>query len=118
MCVRDRDKAQDKSQDAAPRLGSIAGTVTAGAGGPPMKDVEVYVRRNTPQEKMAVTDPQGRYVIRDVAPGQIRISANAPDASGRVGFGPSDARQVVLAPGQELNGVDFRLVIQGQISGK
>jgi hypothetical protein len=67
---------------------------------------------------MAVTDQQGRYVIRDVAPGQIRISANAPDTSGRTGFGPYDTRQVTLAPGQELAGVDFRLVIQGQISGK
>ena len=113
-----QDKAQDKNPDAAPKPGSIAGTVTAGGGGPPMKDVEVYARRNTPQEKMAVTDPQGRYVIRDVAPGQIRISAWGPDASGRAGIGPYDIRQVVLAPGQELNGVDFRLVIQGQISGK
>jgi hypothetical protein len=111
-------KAQNKNQDEAPKPGSIAGTVTAGAGGPPMKDVEVYVRGNTPQAKMAVTDQQGRYTIRDVAPGQLRISANAPGPSGRVGFGPSDTRQVTLAPGQELAGVDFRLVIQGQISGK
>src|ERR1017187_8158711 len=103
-----QDKPQDKNQDAAPQLGSIAGTVTAGAGGPPMKDVEVYVRRNTPQEQLAVTDQQGRYSIRDVAPGQIRISANAPDASGRTGFGPYASRQVTLAPGQELAGVDFR----------
>src|ERR1039458_5657908 len=113
-----QDKPQDKNQYAAPQLGSIAGTVTAGGGGPPMKDVEVYVRRNTPQEQLAVTDQQGRYSIRDVAPGQIRISANAPDASGRTGFGPYASRQVTLAPGQELAGVDFRLVIQGQISGK
>jgi hypothetical protein len=110
--------AQDKQPDAAPKLGSIAGTVTAGAGGPPMKDVEIHVNRNTPREKMAVTDQQGRYTIRDVAPGQLRISANAPDASGRVGFGPYDTRQVTLAPGQEMAGVDFRLVIQGRISGK
>ena len=113
-----QNKAQDKNPDAAPPSGSIAGTVTAGAGGPPMKGVEVYVRRNTPQEKMAVTDQQGRYAIRDVEPGQIRISANAPDASGRTGFGPNAARQITLAPGQELAGVDFRLVMQGQISGK
>src|ERR1035437_4816647 len=37
-----QDKPQDKNQDAAPKFGSITGTVTAGAGGPPMKDVEVY----------------------------------------------------------------------------
>ena len=114
-----QDKAQeDKNQDAAPKLGRIAGTVTAGSGGPPMKDVEIYVRRNTPQEKMAVTDQQGRYAIRDVAPGQMRVSANAPDSSGRAGFGPNAARQITLAPGQELTGVDFRMVIQGRISGK
>jgi Carboxypeptidase regulatory-like domain len=109
--------AQDKNQDAAPKLGSIAGTVTAG-GGPPIRDVEVYVRRNTPQEKMALTDQQGRYVIRDVEPGPLRITANAPDTSGRAGFGPNAARQITLAPGQELAGVDFRLIIPGRIAGK
>jgi protocatechuate 3,4-dioxygenase beta subunit len=113
-----QDKAQDKNQDAAPKLGRIAGTVTAGGGGPPMKDVEIHVRRNTPEQRMAVTDAQGRYVIRDVAPGQLRLSANAPDSSGRAGFGPNAARQITLAPGQELTGVDFRMVIQGRISGK
>jgi hypothetical protein len=110
--------AQDKPADAAPKPGSIAGTVTAGAGGLPMKDVEIYVRRNTPQESMVLTDSQGRYVVRDVAPGQLRISANAPDSSGRAGFGPNASRQIVLAPGQELTGVDFPMVIQGRISGK
>ena len=30
-----QDKAQDKNQDAAPKLGRIAGTVTAGAAGRP-----------------------------------------------------------------------------------
>jgi hypothetical protein len=113
-----QDKAQDKNQDAAPKFGSIAGMVTAGTGGPPMKDVHVYVRRGTPQEQMAVTDDQGRYSVRDVAPGQIRISASAPDASGRAGFGAYASRQITLTPGQELAGVDFRLVIPGQISGK
>jgi len=113
-----QDRAQDKDQDAAPKFASIAGTVTAGTGGPPMKDVQIYVRRGTPQEQMAVTDEQGHYSIRDVAPGQIRISASAPDASGRAGFGAFATRQVTLAPGQELAGVDFRLVIPGQISGK
>ncbi|MCX6632042.1 MAG: carboxypeptidase-like regulatory domain-containing protein [Candidatus Solibacter sp.] len=110
--------AQDKPADQEAKLGRIAGTVTAGSGGPPMKDVEIHVNRNTPQAKMAVTDQQGRYAIGDVAPGQIRISASAPDSSGRVGFGPGDTRQITLAAGQELNGVDFRLVIQGRISGK
>ena len=110
--------AQDLPPELAPKLGSIAGTVTAGAGGPPMKDVEIHVNRNTPQAKMALTDSQGRYAIRDVAPGQIRVSANAPDASGRVGFGPNADRQITLAPAQELVNVDFRLVIQGRISGK
>ncbi len=109
---------QDKDRDAAPQLGRIAGTVTAGGGGPPMKGVEIHVNRNTPQAKMAVTDQQGSYVIRDVAPGELRITANAPDASGGIGFGPNANRLVTLGPGQELTGVDFHMVIQGRISGK
>jgi len=110
--------AQDKPADAPPKNGSIGGTVTAGSGGPPMKGVEVYVRRNSAQEKMAITDERGRYELRDVAPGQVRVSANAPDSSGRTGFGPSAARQVTLLPGQELSSVDFRMLIHGQIAGK
>jgi Carboxypeptidase regulatory-like domain len=117
MCVATA-AAQETPADTAPKLGSIAGTVTAGSGGPPMKDVEIYVNLNTPLTKRVVTDQQGRYVIRDVAPGQIRITARAPDSSGRGGFGPNDTRQISLSPGQELTGVDFRLVIQGRISGK
>src|ERR1039457_5975593 len=68
-----QDKPQDKNQDAASQLGSLAGTVPAGAGGPPRKDAEGDARRNTPQEQLAVTDQQGRDPIREVAPGQSRI---------------------------------------------
>ena len=110
--------AQDKPPDAPPKTGSIAGTVTAGSGGPPMKGVEVYVRRNSAREKMAITDERGSYELRDVAPGQVRVSADAPGPSGRAGFGPSAGRQVTLLPGQELSGVDFRMLIHGQIAGK
>ena len=110
--------AQDKPAQEAPKLGSIAGMVTQAGSGAPMKDVEIWVNRNSPQPGHAGTDQQGQYVIRDVAPGQIRVSANAPDPSGRIGFGPNSTRLVTLVPGQDLTNVDFKLVIQGRITGK
>jgi hypothetical protein len=109
--------AQDKPATDPPK-GSIAGTVTESVSGAPMKDVEIWINRNSPQAVHAVTDQSGHYVVRDVTPGSVRVSASAPDSSGRTGFGPTASRQISLAPGQDLAGVDFRLVLAGQISGK
>jgi hypothetical protein len=48
----------------------------------------------------------------------VRVVANAPDASGRTGFGPSGSRLITLAPGQEMENVDFKLVVHARIAGK
>src|SRR5215467_3137185 len=101
-----------------PRPGSIAGTVTAAVTGAPMKGVEVSTGSGTRHERTAMTDEQGRYVLRNVDPGNIRVSAHAPDDSGQIGFGPSASRQLRLAEAQELTGVDFKLVIPGKVAGR
>ena len=105
--------AQEKTAQDKPKPGSIAGTVTQAGSGAPMRDVEIWVNRNSPQSPHAVTDQEGRFAIRDVPPGQIRVSANAPDPSGRTGFGPNSSRLVTLGPGQDLTGVDFKMVDPG-----
>src|ERR1017187_5125951 len=110
--------AQDPNIVKGPAPGSISGTVTAAGAGTPMPDVEVSVNRGGPQQIHAVTDSQGHFALRGLEPGRYRISANAPAANGRVGFGPSATRQVELQAGQDLEAFDFHLVLRGQISGR
>jgi hypothetical protein len=83
-----------------------------------MGDVEIFANRGTPNQGHAVTDANGKFVLKDLPPGSYRIAASAPDTSGRIGFGPSLTRQVVLLPGQELESFDFHLVLLAQISGR
>ncbi|MEO8597850.1 MAG: carboxypeptidase regulatory-like domain-containing protein [Candidatus Solibacter sp.] len=100
-----------------PKPGTVSGIVTVAGTGTPMKNVQVIVGRGGPQERTATTDAQGRYTLREVAPGMQRILAMAPDASGRPGFGPSATRQIVLAPGQDST-VDLQVILPGRITGK
>jgi hypothetical protein len=110
--------AQDTNQQQPPPPGTISGTVTAAGTGTPMKDATVFARRGAQDERSAVTDQSGHFMLRDVAPGNVRVAAFAADPSGRSGFGPGDSRMIRLAPAQDLSGVDFKLTIYGQIWGK
>ena len=111
--------AQDPADPAkAPTLGSISGRVVTAGSGAPIPDAEVAVNRGGPKAAHAVTDAQGHFVLKDLEAGSYRVSALAPDASGRIGFGPSGQRTVVLQPGQNLESFDFKLVVFGTISGK
>ncbi|MBZ5618259.1 MAG: carboxypeptidase regulatory-like domain-containing protein [Acidobacteriia bacterium] len=110
--------AQDPKPNSAPAPGSVSGSVTAAGTGTPMPDVEIYVNRGGPRVGHAVTDAQGRYVLRGLEPGQYRISANAPGPGGRIGGGPFAVRQVDLQAGQDLESFDFHLVLPGRIAGK
>ena len=109
--------AQDKPPEKSEIPASVAGRVTVAGTGTPMPDVEVYANR-TRDAKPAVTDSNGHYAIKGLPPGNYRISANAPDGTGRVGFGPNANRQVKLEQGQELENFDFQLVLPGEVSGK
>src|SRR4051794_34684367 len=91
--------AQEKDKPAPPAKGTISGTVTALGSNAPMKEVEVWADRNRPSAVHTITDVQGRFMLRDVTPGQPSVSVSAP-IGGRIGFGPSGQRIVTLAPGQ------------------
>ena len=79
--------------------GTISGTVFATGTNAPMKDVEVYVNRGAATGAQTLTDVLGHYVLKNVTPGQVRISVVAPDSSGRRGgFGPTSDRRRTLAP--------------------
>jgi len=101
-----------------PKLGVISGTVVVAGTGVPMKGVQVSIGRGA-QARTATTDAGGHYTLRDIAPGMLRVVATGPDANGRVGgFGPNAARQISLAPGQELSTVDFQMILPGRITGR
>ncbi|HLK62847.1 MAG TPA: carboxypeptidase regulatory-like domain-containing protein [Bryobacteraceae bacterium] len=110
-------QAQDPNAPKGPAPGSIRGTVTDAGSGAPMPEAEVYVNNTTPQMS-TVTDTQGHYQLRGLEARRYRVTANAPSANGRNGFGPSQTRQVELLPGQDLDGFDFHIVLPGQISGR
>jgi len=110
--------AQDKADAPPPAKGTISGAVYVAGTNTPMKDVEVYANRGNPQGGSAITDALGHYVIKDVTPGQVRISAVGADTFGRRGgFGPTSQRQINLAPGQDLANIDFHLLVHGRITG-
>lgn len=105
--------AQD-AQQTKPATGSISGVVKDEGTGTPMPEVQVSAN---PSQTETTTDSQGRYTLRDLAPGNYRVAAHGQH-EGAPGFGPSGVKHVTLAAGQDLASVDFQLRALGQISGK
>src|SRR5262245_44018814 len=92
-----QDKAR-KDPAPPPPNGPIPGAVAMAGTDTPKRDVEVAVNRGSADSVQVITDALGHYTSKDVTPGQVRVSANAPDSLGRrTGFGPNSQRQVRLA---------------------
>lgn len=105
------------AQDAPPTkpaTGSISGIVKDEGTGTPMPEVQISVNSAKVE---ATTDSQGRYTLRDLAPGTYRLAAYGHH-NGSPGFGPSAVKHVTLAAGQDLSSIDFELRALGQISGR
>jgi len=94
-----------------PPTASVSGVIRDGGTGAPMPDVVVSYK-----SVQATTDAQGRYVLPNLPPEQVRITAVGP--SEVRGFGPRVSKLVTLSPGQELAGIDLLIRGNGQISGK
>ena len=96
--------------------GSIGGVVREPSAGSPVADATLYLDRNSKTEIEVKVDAQGRYTVRNVVPGQHRLSAEAP----RVGQGiPVYATKIVhVSAGQELANINFDLELPARISGK
>ncbi len=91
----------------APPKGTISGVVTDTAGAP-LADIPVAVSR----EAKTVTDAQGRYILKDLAPGRYPVVTGAHMR----GKGSEAFRMVTLNAGQELK-VDLRIELFGEITG-
>ena len=97
-----------------PARGSVAGAILDADSGRPLPDFEVSVNGSH-----VTTGVDGRYLLHDIQPGQVRISVAGPPSDGFPrGFGGSAARMVTLGAGQDLSAVDFRVRQMGSISGK
>ena len=97
--------AQDAPQT-KPATGSISGVVKDEGTGTPMPEVQVSVN---PTQTETTTDSQGRYILRDLAPGTYRVAAHGQTTA---------VKHVTLAAGQDLASIDLQLRALGQISGK
>jgi protocatechuate 3,4-dioxygenase beta subunit len=102
--------------------GSIAGTVKNVKSGELLDDVQITLN-GRPGDKpiVAVSDRQGRFMIKDVPPGRYLIRAQrdgyfAPGGSGQP-VNPL-GRQIIIRSGQELTDIDFEMIPGGSISGR
>jgi hypothetical protein len=100
------------TSQAAPPTASVSGTIRDAGTGAPMPDVVV----SYPRSPEVTTDAQGRYTLRNVPAGQVRITAVG--AAKARGFGPRATKLVTLIAGQELTGIDMLIRGYGEISGK
>jgi protocatechuate 3,4-dioxygenase beta subunit len=67
---------------------------------------------NATKELKTVTDDYGRYKLTGLPAGRYRIEARDSQ-----GFGSGKTRSVALA-GQDLEGIDFNLAVDGSVTGK
>lgn len=67
---------------------------------------------NNSKQVNSVTDEQGRYRLTGLPPGPYSIMARSAES-----FGSISERRVTLA-GQDLDGIDFNVKVNGTISGK
>ncbi len=93
---------------APPANGSIAGTITRLDDGAPVLGLEVTLNGRATTR----TDSHGRYKFADLPPGPYFVNLSGP------AIASASSRDIQLAAGQDLTGVDFSLEFAGSISGR
>jgi protocatechuate 3,4-dioxygenase beta subunit len=102
---------------------SVSGTVKDAGTGKPLANynVSTYVGATWINDTIimgrakqvnSVTDEQGRYKLSDLPPGPYRIEARSAED-----FSSSRTKRITLS-GQDLNDLDFNVIVSGKISGK
>ncbi len=114
-------KAQNPVANAAEQCTVQGVVIKAGTGEPLRKaDVEMWREGEPTQPRDAVTDSMGRFELKNLDPGQYRLSAQ------RNGYvrqeygqtkpdGPSSF--LTLSPGQKVSGITFQLIPAAVITG-
>jgi hypothetical protein len=118
-----QSQSQPQPPNASLPNAAVSGVVKDSVTGQPLANynVSTYINatwRNdtifmssTSKQVQSVTDELGRYKIADLPAGPYRIEARSAE-----GFGSNVTKRVTLA-GQDLE-LDFKVVVQGSISGK
>jgi hypothetical protein len=91
-----------------PANGSIAGTITRAGDASPVLGLEVSINGAATTR----TDSHGRYRFADLAPGPYFVNLSGASITSK------SSRDVKLAAGEDLAGVDFALEFAGSISGR
>lgn len=99
--------------------GEISGVVRAQGTDEPIPDADVSARTSGSGARpiQAKTDSQGRYTLRSLEPGSYTINTIVRPAEGP-GFGASAQRTIEIQPDQVLTGMDIRVRMPGQITGR
>jgi hypothetical protein len=104
---------------------AISGVVRDKGTGAPLKDyvVSTYVNASwyengitmtaSTKQITATTDERGQYRLSDLPGAQYRVMAQSPQGAGR-----QSLTRVVTLSGQDVQGVDFKFVQAGTITGK
>ncbi len=111
----------DLGEIALARAATITGRVVD-TGGTPVANATITRRRGGLADHPALaalsggetwfSDRAGRFVIQEIAPGKVTLSASAQ------GFAPGLSARLELAPGQQLTDVEIRLGHGGAIAGR
>ncbi|HLM56413.1 MAG TPA: carboxypeptidase regulatory-like domain-containing protein [Pyrinomonadaceae bacterium] len=100
---------------------SVTGRVTDGERGLPGLTVAIFSTgpesRNRPVAR-ARTDAEGQYRLTGVPPGRYVVAPSAPTYVMRDVMGFPPGKQLTLAAGETVDGVDFRLERGGVITGR
>jgi hypothetical protein len=98
-----------QESDKKPATGTIRGVVREIETGAPIAEASVSTELAPGR---TTTDAEGRYVLRDVPPGNQTVRVRLSGTSG------SMTRIINLVAGQDLSEIDFRVPLRGKISGR
>jgi hypothetical protein len=120
--AQEPNSAPQKSNEKPSDLCSVEGVVVKSTTGEGIKRATVQL---TPvgeglQPYSTLTETNGHFIIRDIAPGRYAINVwgdgYTQQASGK-GKGSTSVRSLDLAPGKNVSGLAFRLLPPGVITG-
>ena len=103
---------------------SVGGRVGTATDGSPLKSARLTLVPERDGQKTqlyaATTDSDGRFLLKDLAPGRYRFAAS------RAGFvtqsykakGTDDGAVLSLRPGERVSDVLFRMMVSGGVTGR